>query len=160
MKDSDVLELLRHYRHDLLNDLQLIQGFASMGKYEYSNKKIQALIKRLSSERLLQAIESQEFPLWLFNEKYTNENLTIEFYIEDIGEELKHHDHQMKRDGQALFEKLSQTPPVDVNITINENKVAYQFNKQSEEVLQKLNSVKNIEVNKLEQGLEVIYQYK
>lgn len=32
MKADDVLEIIRHYRHDLLNELQLVHGYLSMGK--------------------------------------------------------------------------------------------------------------------------------
>lgn len=58
---DDVLQLLRVYRHDLLNQLQLVDGYAGMGQHDVSREKLQVLINQLKNERILQTIQAPQF---------------------------------------------------------------------------------------------------
>ncbi|WP_112181480.1 Spo0B domain-containing protein [Paraliobacillus zengyii] len=78
MKDEDVVDLLRHYRHDWMNELQLIMGYAQMGKLDKVQKKIEDSVERAVSERSLQNMPLPKTVLWLtqFNWRFDNFQLT------------------------------------------------------------------------------------
>jgi stage 0 sporulation protein B (sporulation initiation phosphotransferase) len=49
-KEWDVISILRHYRHDLLNHIQLINGYLAMGKVEKVQSLIDELVRQSKNE--------------------------------------------------------------------------------------------------------------
>lgn len=86
MKADDVLEIIRHYRHDLLNELQLVHGYLSMGKTEKTGKKVQNMIERYHEERKLFDLHCPYFTLWLMSVDRNYPQFRIRYETADIGE--------------------------------------------------------------------------
>ncbi|WP_217586844.1 Spo0B domain-containing protein [Lentibacillus saliphilus] len=82
MQPKDVIDVLSHYRHDIMNQLQLIQGYLSMGKLESVQEKMTQYIEQLHSESKLVNLGLPGFALWLirFNSTHTNYRLTYSIY--------------------------------------------------------------------------------
>ncbi|PWK06276.1 Spo0B domain-containing protein [Tumebacillus permanentifrigoris] len=55
---EDSLEVLRIYRHDLMNQVQLLQAYSQLKKYERLNDPIQALVKEAQRHTEWSAIPS------------------------------------------------------------------------------------------------------
>ncbi|NIK11250.1 Spo0B domain-containing protein [Alkalibacillus almallahensis] len=106
MERQQFLQWLRQYRHDLMNDLQIVQGYGSMGKYEKSLNKVNDLIERLKQERLLQTLNCDEFVFWLLSTSLMEHELNITFSVNTDLTELAAFDEKLTYDGQAIVSEL------------------------------------------------------
>ncbi|UOQ86146.1 Spo0B domain-containing protein [Gracilibacillus salinarum] len=79
MKEQDVVEMLRHYRHDWLNDLQLLLGYAQLGKLDRIENKIQHIIERSNQERGLDRLNIPKTMVWLYQLNWRSESFQLEF---------------------------------------------------------------------------------
>ncbi|KGP73895.1 Spo0B domain-containing protein [Pontibacillus yanchengensis] len=72
MKVDEVANLLRHYRHDWMNQLQLVHGYASMDKMEKVKEKLQEIIDFSREESKLMNLKAPHFAVWMvrFNAEY------------------------------------------------------------------------------------------
>ncbi len=82
MKADEVVKMFRHYRHDLLNDLQLVHGYASMGNMDKMKEIIQNILKKSEEERKLTQLNCPHFMLWLMNFNSTYENIRLTYRIQ------------------------------------------------------------------------------
>ncbi|GAA0456924.1 Spo0B domain-containing protein [Alkalibacillus silvisoli] len=123
MNQSDFLEWLRLYRHELMNDLQIIQGYATMGKYEKSNDKINQLVERLKHERQLQTLNADQFVNWLLTVSLSVKQLDISYTIETSKTDLADVDDDMKLDSELVINYLlplvGEFDVIPVQITIS-----------------------------------------
>lgn len=81
MKAEDVVQLIQHYRHDLLNHLQIIHGYASMGNIKKVEEKITKIISSYDEERKLMYLQAVEFFIWVLEFPYMYEDLRLEYDI-------------------------------------------------------------------------------
>lgn len=82
MKVDEVANLLRHYRHDWMNQLQLVHGYASMDKMEKVKEKLQEIIDFSREESKLMNLKAPHFAVWMvqFNAEYNQ--LRMSFQID------------------------------------------------------------------------------
>lgn len=111
MEESQVVNLLRHYRHDLSNDLQLIIGYAQMGKLEKVQEKVTELGDRLMQQQKFQNMPLPKTILTLLRTNYQNEQLKWEPVAELEG-------HIEVRDS-VVAELINQTHQTILNHTMN-----------------------------------------
>ncbi|MRG88232.1 Spo0B domain-containing protein [Salinibacillus xinjiangensis] len=81
MRADEVIEILRHYRHDLLNDLQLIQGYAQMDNMKMVKEKTQNLVKKTMEERKLSNLNCPHFTLWVMNFHSTYKQFRLDYEV-------------------------------------------------------------------------------
>ncbi|MGM8214237.1 Spo0B domain-containing protein [Bacillaceae bacterium W0354] len=169
MNTSEVLELLRLYRHDLMNDLQLIQGYAGMGKYEQSNEKLKAFINKLNQERQLQTLEAPNFVLWLILLKLHQRELHTTLEIEPASEPISQFDRQMKADGEYVLnilknqsEKLLMSFSLTIKINYEQGwNIKYSINHNFDDLFNELQSLKHFyELINHDDQCEIVFKYK
>ncbi|MEC5422051.1 Spo0B domain-containing protein [Virgibacillus sp. C22-A2] len=82
MNEKEVVRVLQHYRHDLMNKMQIIQGYLSMGKVEIVETKVTDFLEYFNEERKLLSLNAPKFILWViqFNNKYENFRLTYKIH--------------------------------------------------------------------------------
>lgn len=80
----DVTAILQHYRHDLMNRLQIVQGYVNMGKLDKVESKLDEILDYYNEERKLMGLYVPAFMLWIiqFNSRYNNFRLTYKIYTE------------------------------------------------------------------------------
>ncbi|QKY69573.1 Spo0B domain-containing protein [Lentibacillus sp. CBA3610] len=66
MEEKEVIQLLRHYRHDLMNHLQIVQGYLSMGKMEKAQKKLTNYMQLLQEEGKLVNMHAPAFVFYIY----------------------------------------------------------------------------------------------
>ncbi|RPF55506.1 Spo0B domain-containing protein [Aquisalibacillus elongatus] len=103
---EELLALLRLYRHDLMNDLQLVQGYASMNKHDLSKEKLDGLISKLREERTLQTLHAPQFVYWLIQLKLNERETRFEFEIESHDHSIGNYDEELVLDGKMLMDHL------------------------------------------------------
>lgn len=124
MLEKDVMQLLQHQRHDILNHLQIIHGYLSMGNTERVKDKVATWMNYLDEERKLFHLQAPLFALWLmrFNNLHTNFRLT---YHIDIQEELQAMDRQLvdqcKQIMTLMKEEADQFSLYELNLEVNED---------------------------------------
>ncbi|WP_027963552.1 Spo0B domain-containing protein [Halalkalibacillus halophilus] len=107
MDSSEFLEWLRMYRHDLMNDLQLVQGYATMGKHDASQEKLQQLIERLNQERLVQTLDAPLFVRWLLTFPLQEKLVDVQFKVELDEAAIQPFDQAMVADSEAVIDQLT-----------------------------------------------------
>ncbi|QDP40736.1 Spo0B domain-containing protein [Radiobacillus deserti] len=82
MKDEEkIVELLSFYRHDWLNDLQLLMGYASMGKMDKVRDKIEAAIEAAKMERRISNLNMSKTALWVISFNWYHSNFRLTFSV-------------------------------------------------------------------------------
>lgn len=84
MKNDDVIKLLQHYRHDLMNQIQVIKGYASMKKNEQVDNKLNELIDYFNEERKLTSLNTPEFNLWVIKFNSLHDNIRLSYNIHTV----------------------------------------------------------------------------
>jgi stage 0 sporulation protein B (sporulation initiation phosphotransferase) len=92
MKADEVMNMLRHYRHDVLNDIQLIHGYAALGNMEKIKEKINEMIVKSNEERKLTNLKCPHFTLWVINFNHAYENLRLSYKIQELQNDLSQND--------------------------------------------------------------------
>lgn len=111
MEERDVIQLLRFYRHGVLNQLQLFQGYLSMDKTEMAKDKLANFVASLDKEKDLLNTNAPSFALWLlfFNDTYANFRLTYDIAAESF--DLGSIDAQLTSQCKCIFHYLSEQAP-------------------------------------------------
>ena len=81
MRNEDVIELLQYYRHDLMNQVQIMKGYLSMKKYDQVSHKLDELVEGFTGERKLMNLNTPEFNLWIIRFNMWHENIRISYNI-------------------------------------------------------------------------------
>ncbi|MEW9675889.1 Spo0B domain-containing protein [Lentibacillus sp. L22] len=106
MNEREMVELLRLYRHDLMNDLQIVQGYASMEKMDKVKQKLASLMNYFNEERKLMRLDMPKFTLWLicFNSVHTNIRLSYHINMNPIN--LQAIDQTLVEECQSVVEMV------------------------------------------------------
>ncbi|WP_194840778.1 Spo0B domain-containing protein [Filobacillus milosensis] len=164
---EDVLDLLRLYRHDLMNDLQLVQGYGSMKKHDVSMEKLNQLITKLGEDRLLQTLDAPQLVYWLFHLKLNSRETKLEFDIEHNDQSLQPYDEIILNDGKHLiqtFEKeLGSLSDLHIRIEIKYEddwyiKYRIKGNEQIKDIV--LNTDSKLMIENNEEETSFVFSYK
>ncbi|WP_010098993.1 Spo0B domain-containing protein [Ornithinibacillus scapharcae] len=126
MESKDVIQLLRLQRHDLMNDLQIVHGYLSMGKTEKVTKKVNEIIEAFNRERKLMNSNCPEFTLFLIQAKWLYNNIQITYDIHTEKSELQAFDVSLTIIGNAILEAISteEFAVVEVELLLKDNHTA------------------------------------
>lgn len=85
MEEKEVVQVIQHYRHELMNQLQVIHGYVSMNKLDQVKDKMATCMKYYEEERKLLNLSTPQFILWVlaFNQLYKNSRLTYNLVLND-----------------------------------------------------------------------------
>ncbi|RYG74815.1 hypothetical protein EU245_01130 [Lentibacillus lipolyticus] len=92
MKETDVIQLLRHYRHDLLNQLQIVDGYLSMEKKEKARTKLADYMQHLQEEGKLINLNAPSFTLYILQLNTLYPNFRSAYSIHTKVRDLQHLD--------------------------------------------------------------------
>ncbi|MEN2765864.1 Spo0B domain-containing protein [Ornithinibacillus xuwenensis] len=106
MEAKDVIQLLRLQRHDLMNDMQIVHGYLSMGKTEKVKAKVSDIIEAFNQERLLMNINCPKFALWLIQLKWLHNNIRFTYDIHTEIGDLEAYDDILTNLGHVIIESL------------------------------------------------------
>lgn len=86
MEAKEVVSIIQSYRHDLLNDLQIIQGYVKLGKMEKVDDNLNKLFAFFHKERKLLNLNIPHVVIWFleFRMKYNQFKLDYSIRVDDI----------------------------------------------------------------------------
>lgn len=82
MNERDFIKLLRLYQHDLMNHLQIIHGYLSMGYQDKVNVKVNDLLSCFEKERTLMETNAPNFIIWLLQVNHLENNIRVNYCFE------------------------------------------------------------------------------
>ncbi|WP_404453673.1 Spo0B domain-containing protein [Oceanobacillus kapialis] len=108
MNEKDVILLLQHYRHDLMNHLQIIHGYLSMNKPDRVESKVKESLDYYNEERKLMHLQGTLLTLWViqFNVYYEDFRLTYQIHTEN--KKISESDEQLVRQCNRIVSLVSQ----------------------------------------------------
>ncbi|WP_042146147.1 Spo0B domain-containing protein [Paucisalibacillus sp. EB02] len=106
MEAKDVIQLLRLQRHDLMNDLQIVHGYLSMGKTDKVKSKVNNIIDNLNQERKLMNINCPKFALWLIQVKLHHKHIQFTYDIHTENKNLLSYDGTLKEIGTTIIDYI------------------------------------------------------
>ncbi|MEC3882616.1 sporulation initiation phosphotransferase [Halobacillus litoralis] len=103
MEEKEIIELLRHKRHDWMNQIQLLQGYATLGKQDRLLSQMEEIKEEAEEERKLLNSHSLHFSLWLLSFNWVHKTYRLRYFIR--GEvDLSRHDHTLFAYGKRMIE--------------------------------------------------------
>lgn len=82
-KDWNMIEVLRHARHDWLNKIQLIKGNLSLNKVERAKEIIDEIVVEAQQEAKLSNLNLPQFASLLFTYNWENHSFQLEYEVLD-----------------------------------------------------------------------------
>ncbi|RKQ37905.1 Spo0B domain-containing protein [Oceanobacillus halophilus] len=172
MEESEVVRLLQHYRHDLMNRLQLVHGYLSMGKIDKVEEKMDELFSHFNEERKLIGLEAPKFILWLIQFNNNHKNLQISYTIHIENQSLSDIDELLLSKCQKVIDYCEKIiDPLEIyngNLILNEKESGKQievifnikghFNEVHTFTINEENSKSNIKVLSDTKGIECRFQ--
>ena len=151
------MDILRYYRHDVLNDLQVVQAYSSMGKLEKVEEKIATYMVHFDEERKLMNLNAANLALWLipFNCIHPNFRFTYAICVEkvdmsDIDEQLtleckacveylqESTDDNTLYEGELFLEYLPETEQIQVTFILNGPLVDQETGSNKDDIIRKV----------------------
>lgn len=106
MRDSDVIQMLRHYRHDLMNHLQIVQGYLSMGKTDKVQNKLKDYMGELHEEGKLVNLNAPMFALYILQFKFLHTNFRVIYHIRTAAKNLQSVDELLTDCCEKIMERI------------------------------------------------------
>ncbi|GAB4073308.1 hypothetical protein GCM10028778_08430 [Barrientosiimonas marina] len=109
MGDDDVIELFRHYRHDLMNHLQVIDGYASMGKTDKLQHKLKDYLTDLQEESKLINLNAPAFSLYILQLMILHPRFHLAYRIGMENADLRTVDQLLAERSEEVMAKIERT---------------------------------------------------
>ena len=103
MEAKDVIQLLRLQRHDLMNDLQIVHGYLSMGKTDKVKSKVNDIIEACNQERELMNINCPNFALWLIQVNMHHKHIKFTYDLHTENRNLHTYDCVLTDIGNTII---------------------------------------------------------
>ncbi|MDL4841656.1 Spo0B domain-containing protein [Aquibacillus rhizosphaerae] len=107
MTDEETIELLRHYRHDWMNQIQLLMGYTSMRKIERVEDKLKECVRNADNERKLVNLNIPKTAIWLISFNWSFENFRIEYKIDTDNSNLLIDDQLLHKQFNEVMETFT-----------------------------------------------------
>lgn len=124
MGETEKLNLLQYYRHDLMNELQLVQGYLHMGKTDKAKQKVNNWINDLNEERKLMNLNAPQFVVWMIMFNHVHNHIRLSYSIH-LQKSLHHIDPLIvihcKAIVQTLKNNLIKSELYNIHIDLSEN---------------------------------------
>lgn len=81
MEEKTIVKIIQQTQHDLMNNLQVIQGYLSMDKIDVVKTKLADCIDYYHEERKLININAPHFILWIIQFNHSHDNIELSYRI-------------------------------------------------------------------------------
>ncbi|WP_077299297.1 Spo0B domain-containing protein [Virgibacillus pantothenticus] len=119
MRAKDVVRLMQYYRHDLMNHLQIIYGYASMGNVKKVEEKTADVIQNYHLERKLMQLQATEFCLWVMENAYMYVDIKLDYDIHTEGKQIESIDQELTEQCKQIVTFVRKIKKTDEFVTIN-----------------------------------------
>jgi stage 0 sporulation protein B (sporulation initiation phosphotransferase) len=85
---EEFVHYLKHYRHDWLNDIQVIQGYLSLGKIDSAKRVLDQVIMRSHDESKVSQLGDLDLAYFLLTYNWSQDKVTLAVEIEENTAEI------------------------------------------------------------------------
>ncbi|QKS70758.1 Spo0B domain-containing protein [Paenalkalicoccus suaedae] len=103
MKQWDMLDVLRHYRHDRLNDLQLIKGYLKIGRLDKVEAIVELVVQQAFNESRLSSMGFDQFAKRLISYNWESRPFIVQYEVSTEDPDWSMHENDLV----SLFNLLS-----------------------------------------------------
>ncbi|QIZ10059.1 sporulation protein [Priestia megaterium] len=128
-KEWDIVEVLRHSRHDWLNRLQLIKGNLDLNRIDRAKAVIDEIIIEAQHESKLTNLKMPLFAALLFKSNWENSSFKLEYEVLQDSESFQINEEQITKWTCLFFECLNEAIEA-----FQENHLSISIDPQSEGV--------------------------
>ncbi|WLV23676.1 Spo0B domain-containing protein [Aciduricibacillus chroicocephali] len=123
MNEREVMQILQKYRHDVLNQIQLLHGYLSMNRPERARELLDDWIELCDQDRRLSSLSIPQFTLWTARFDSLYSRLRMYHKINTTGIKLTHHDEELHRISNQFADALlrSSSPEILHEVTLSVN---------------------------------------
>ncbi|MEH7176363.1 sporulation initiation phosphotransferase B [Neobacillus vireti] len=107
-KEWDIVEVLRHSRHDWLNRLQLIKGNLDLNRIDRAKAYINEIVIEVQHESKLSNFHLPKFASLLLKSNWESHLFQLEYEVLNDLEAVKINDHILSNWTKAFFSVLDQ----------------------------------------------------
>lgn len=158
--EEEVVNILRHYRHDLINKLQIVHGYLTMKKYDKLGQTLDELFKELDEERKLLHLGIPQFTLWVvcFNTSYSNFRLSYKIHTNTaLPKEMDTYAVSVSQSIMKILEQCCKPFELhEMNLEISEKHSEFLFEFHINGILSDINSLIRNEKDKVRNNFEII----
>lgn len=133
MKEWNVVDILRHSRHDWLNKLQLIKANIDLNRIERAKEIIEEIVIETQNEAKLTNLHLEKLAGFFMTYNWECHNFSLEFEVLDIPHNLSRFDDKLQCWCQQFFSILDSSVMLagenhlSISIHPNENDVRFFF---------------------------------
>lgn len=106
MEKMDTVQLLRHYRHDYLNKIQLIKGYLSLGKLDKVNEVLEDIVKLSENETNLSNLNMPLLAELFLTYNWQVSSVKLKYDVIKNGNSLHLNDEFVVQWFERFFEKI------------------------------------------------------
>lgn len=106
MDDLKAIHLIQQYRHDVLNQLQLLSGYLSMKRPEKAEEKLIEWIHYFEEERRLTSLHMPKFALWVIQFNAKHQNIRLSYTIGPSGTNYEQFDELLWTIGETFIQRI------------------------------------------------------
>jgi stage 0 sporulation protein B (sporulation initiation phosphotransferase) len=106
VKSKDVIQLIRLQRHDLMNELQIVHGYLSMGKIDKVKAKVNQIIEASNQERTLTNLDCPNFALWLIQVNLLHNHIRFTYDIHTDNRNMQVFDTVLTNIGNTILDEI------------------------------------------------------
>lgn len=175
MNEQDFVRLLRYYRHDFMNDLQIVHGYLSIGQIDKVKDKVDQIIVNSNEERKLINSEAPHFILWILQFNGLHTNIKLDYGINLEQSNIQSIDHQLVDLSRCIVEGVDKYCDInelyDINIVLTGQRenphVSFAFSitghfSQIDSIMDFIKRIANfspIKLEKTENGFKCVYVF-
>lgn len=104
--EKKIIRLLQYRRHELMNQLQIIQGYIQINKLELAIDKIGEIVESYEQERRLFHLDIPKFTWWLFTFSLDKNLFPLKYEILNFSQGIEHLDHTILSKSKEMIEQL------------------------------------------------------
>ena len=123
MNEKMTVQILQRTQHDLMNHLQVIQGYLAMDKIDIVKEKLDECINHYEQERRLFHTNAQRFILWTTQFNHHHENIQLIYRVDCDNLNLFQINQQLIEDSQWVVSMIkkygSETELYEVKLELN-----------------------------------------
>lgn len=107
LNEEEMVDYINLYRHDLMNNLQLIHGYAQLNNPEQMNKKLTEVLTEYAKERDLFTLNTNKFILFILFINHHYANIKIDCNVDVAGCNIEKQDKEIYQQAKCLMDYFS-----------------------------------------------------
>ncbi|MCT1903362.1 Spo0B domain-containing protein [Oceanobacillus sojae] len=150
MDEKETVRLIQKYRHDLMNRLQIVSGYLTMGKADKAKMNLDNVLEYYEEERKLMRLNADKLMIWILQFQETYPAFALTYHVDLLESSTKKIDEQellssCKKLLAFLSEAAQDLLVYDLSLHIEEQETQWVIRMIIKDIILEKISIENIE---------------